>query len=425
LLDPLAACELAPFLARLGVRIGRRQRRRVMSGESAGGMPVGGASHLECSRCGRTYESETLQRLSPCCQKPLFARYDLDRLRDGFTLESLRGREPTLWRYAEVLPVRDPAYRLSLGEGFTPMLDVPALAEHLGLDRVWLKDEGQNPTGSFKARGLSMAVARARELGAREVAIPSAGNAGAATAAYAAAGRMPAHVVVPADTPSTIVEEIRALGADLQLVEGLITDAGRVVAEGSAEHGWFDVSTLKEPYRVEGKKTMGYEVFEQLGGRLPAAIVYPTGGGTGLVGMWKAFDEMEALGWIGDERPRMISVQASGCAPIVRAWERGDSAAEPWADAHTYAAGLRVPAAVGDFLILAGIRASGGAAVAVDDEAMREWVGIVGRTTGVFCAPEGAATAAAIAPLLERDLLQPEDEVVLFNTGSGLKYVGT
>lgn len=385
---------------------------------------AGGATHLECTKCGKTYESETLQRLSPCCAKPLYARYDLESIGERFRPESLRGRVPTLWRYADVLPVRDPARRLTLGEGFTPLLRTPALARELGLEHVWVKDEGQNPTGSFKARGLVMAVARAWELGAREIAIPSAGNAGSATAAYAAAAGLPAHIVVPADTPRPIVEEIQALGADLQFVEGLITDAGRAVAKGAEAHGWFDVSTLKEPYRVEGKKTMGYELFEQLGGRLPDVIIYPTGGGTGLVGMWKAFEEMEAMGWIGSERPRMVSVQSTGCAPIVRAWESGAESAEPWQDAHTYASGLRVPAAVGDFLILAAIRASDGAAVAVEDDAMREWVRTVGRTTGVFCAPEGAATAAAVPRLRELGTIRDGDEVVLFNTGSGLKYVG-
>src|SRR4051812_45746335 len=265
-----------------------------------------GVQYLECTRCGKKYESEQLLKLSPCCEKPLYARYDLDAIKEHFRPEDLVGREPTLWRYAEVLPVRDPAFRLTLGEGLTPMIDAPRLAKELGVDKVWIKDESQNPTGSFKARGLVMAVARAWELGAREVALPSAGNAGAAAAAYASAAGLVAHVVVPNDTPKPIVEETRALGADLELIPVLITDAGARVAEGVRTHGWFDLSTLKEPYRVEGKKTMGYEVFEQLGGRLPDVIVYPTGGGTGLVGMWKAFEEMQQLGWIGDERPRMI-----------------------------------------------------------------------------------------------------------------------
>jgi threonine synthase len=382
-----------------------------------------GATHLECTKCGLSYESEKTWRLSPCCQKPLYARYDLEAIGRTFRPESLVGREPTMWRYAEVLPVRDPAARLTLGEGFTPLLDSPRLAAEVGVRRILVKDEGQNPTGSFKARGLAMAVARAVELGIREVAIPSAGNAGSATAAYAAAAGIPAHVVVPRDTPKPILEEIRALGADLELIDGLITDAGARVAEGCTAHGWFDLSTLKEPYRVEGKKTMGYELFEQLGGRLPDAIIYPTGGGTGLVGMWKAFEEMERMGWKGPGRPRMVSVQATGCAPVVRAWERGVEEAEPWQNAHTYASGLRVPRAVGDFLMIRALRESGGGAVAVTDETMAEAVDLMGRLTGVFAAPEGGAALAAIGPMLERGILKPTDEVVVFNTGSGLKYV--
>lgn len=386
---------------------------------------VGGATHVECTVCGARYDSERLWRLSPCCEKPFYPRYDLDALRDGFRRESLACREPTLWRYAEVLPVRDPAYRLSLGEGFTPLIEAARLARELGVGggRIWLKDEGQNPTGSFKARGLVMAVARAWELGAQALAIPSAGNAGSALAAYAAAAGLPAHIVVPRDTPRVILEEMRALGADVDLVDGLISDAAARVAEGARRHGWFDLSTLKEPYRVEGKKTMGYELYEQLGGRLPDVIIYPTGGGTGLVGMWKAFAEMQHLGWIGDARPRMISVQAAGCAPIVRAWETGARHAEPWQGAHTYAAGLRVPAAVGDFLILDAVRASGGAAIAVPDDAMADTVRRIGRSTGVFSSPEGAAAAAAIPELLRRGLVRQDDEIVVFVTGSGLKYI--
>jgi threonine synthase len=353
----------------------------------------------------------------------LYPRYDLAALAPGFRPELLRDREPTLWRYAEVLPVRDPAYRLTLGEGMTPLLEAPRLAGALGVERLWLKDEGQNPTASFKARGLALAVARAWELGARELALPTAGNAGSAAAAYAAAAGLPVHIVAPDDTPAPLIEEMRALGADLELIRGLITDAGARIAEGVEAHGWFDLSTLKEPYRVEGKKTMAYELFEQLGGRLPDVIIYPTGGGTGLVGMWKAFAELEELGWIGSGRPRMISVQAEGCAPVVRAWQNGASEAEPWQDAHTYASGLRVPRAVGDFLMLDAIRASGGVALAVSDADMAEAVGLVGRTTGVFAAPEGGAVAAAVPKLLERGWLRPAEEVVLFITGSGLKYI--
>ena len=380
-------------------------------------------THLDCTRCGAAYESERLWRLSPCCDKPLYARYDLASLAPHFQPAALRGREPTLWRYAEVLPVRDPRFRLTLGEGMTPLLASARLAAALGVRQLWLKDEGQNPTASFKARGLALAVARAWELGARELALPTAGNAGSAAAAYGAAAGLPVHIVAPDDTPYPFVEEMRQLGADLELIPGLITDAGARIAEGVKAHGWFDLSTLKEPYRVEGKKTMGYELFEQLGGRLPDVIIYPTGGGTGLVGMWKAFEEMEALGWIGAGRPRMVSVQAEGCAPVVRAWENGAQEAEPWVDAHTYASGLRVPRAVGDFLMLNAIRASGGAAVAVSDEAMAEAVSLVGRCTGVFAAPEGGAVAAAVPLLLQRGWLRPDEEVLLFITGSGLKYI--
>jgi threonine synthase len=383
----------------------------------------GGATHLECTRCGRRHESEALQRLSECCQKPLYARYDLGAVAARVSPADLAGRSADLWRYAELLPVRDPAHAVRLGEGWTPMIDAPRLAARLGVGRCLVKDEGQNPTASFKARGLCLAVSRAKELGAEAVALPSAGNAGSAAAAYAAAAGMPCFVVVPRDTPHPILEEMRALGARVELLDGLITDCAARVAEGAREHGWFDLSTLREPYRVEGKKTMGYEVAEQLGWRLPDAIVYPTGGGTGLVGMWKAFDEMERLGWIGAARPRMISVQAAGCAPIVRAFEAGAEHAAPWEDAHTYASGLRVPRAVGDFLILDAVRRSRGTALAVDDADMRRWTALVGADTGIFCAPEGAATAAATAALVAAGVLGADDEVVLFNTGSGLKYV--
>jgi threonine synthase len=387
------------------------------------GVTPAGASHLECTWTGQSIDSEQLVGVSEA-GKPLFARYDLASLRGHFTPEAVSCRRADLWRYAEVLPVRDPSARIALGEGWTPLLEARRTAERLGVDRLWVKDEGQNPTGSFKARGLCLAVSRALELGARELALPSAGNAGSAAAAYGAAAGLPVHVVVPTDTPAPILEEIAALGADLQLLDGLITDCAKVVRRGVEEEGWFDLSTLKEPYRVEGKKTMGYELVEQLGGRLPDAIVYPTGGGTGLIGMWKAFDEMETLGWIGPDRPKMFTVQAEGCAPVVRAWERGDDHAVPWENASTYAAGLRVPGAIGDFLMLRALRESGGGAVAVPDHAIAEWVRWLGADTGVFAAPEGGATAAAVPLLLERGMISPRDEVVLFNTGSGLKYVG-
>jgi threonine synthase len=382
-----------------------------------------GATHLECTATGEHFESETLSGLSPT-GKPLFARYDLDAVRPGFGLADMATRRADLWRYAEVLPVRDPKARIALGEGWTPLIDAPRTAARLGVEKVWVKDEGQNPTGSFKARGLCLAVSRAFELGAEAVALPSAGNAGSAAAAYGAAVGMDVHVVLPSDTPAPILEEMRALGADVQLLDGLISDCGKVGKKGVEEHGWFDLSTLKEPYRVEGKKTLGYELAEQLGGRLPDAIVYPTGGGTGLIGMWKAFDEMQALGWIDEKRPKMFTVQATGCAPMVRAWESGADHAEMWEGATTYASGLRVPGAVGDFLILNALRESGGGAAAVPDHLMAEWVLKLGADTGIFAAPEGGATAAAVPMLMEKGLISPDDEVVLFNTGSGLKYVG-
>jgi threonine synthase len=330
--------------------------------------PVGGASHLECTLCGSEYSAAERWSLSPCCRRPLYPRYDLARVSATVDRDRLALRSADLWRYAELLPVRDLTNAVRLGEGWTPMLQAPRLAAAVGIRKIWIKDEGQNPTASFKARGLGMAISMAREMGVREVALPSAGNAGAAAAAYAAAAGMVAHVVVPSDTPAVILAETRALGARLELLDGLISDCAVRVAEGVRQYGWFDLSTLKEPYRVEGKKTMGFEVAEQLGWRLPDVIVYPTGGGTGLVGMWKAFQEMEQLGWIDGRRPRMISVQATGCAPIVRAWEQGDEFAEPWANAETYASGMRVPSAVGDFLMLRAIRESNGAAIAVTDE---------------------------------------------------------
>jgi threonine synthase len=384
---------------------------------------MAGATHLECTATGERHDSEQLIGLSPA-GKPLFARYDLDAVRPGFGMADVANRRADLWRYAEVLPVRDPAARIALGEGWTPMIDAPRTATRLGVRKLWIKDEGQNPTGSFKARGLCLAVSRAFELGAEALAIPSAGNAGSAAAAYGAAAGLPVHVVVPTDTPAPILEEMRALGADVQLLDGLISDCGRVVRQGVEQHGWFDLSTLKEPYRVEGKKTMGYELAEQLGGRLPDAIVYPTGGGTGLIGMWKAFDEMERLGWIGPDRPKMFTVQAAGCAPMVRAWEQGAEHADMWQGAATYASGLRVPGAVGDFLILRALRESGGGAAAVPDHLMEEWVAKIGKDTGIFAAPEGGAVAAAVPMFMEKGLISPDDEVVLFNTGSGLKYVG-
>ncbi len=379
-------------------------------------------SHLECAWCGETHDADRLMNLCAACGRPLLARYDLEAAREGFPRRALADRPPTLWRYAELLPVRDAAFRLTLGEGFTPLLRLERLGAALGLDRLYAKDEGLNPTGSFKARGLCMAVSRAAELGAEAVAIPTAGNAGSAMAAYAACAGLPAHIFVPQDVPQPFLAEMRALGAQVTPVDGLITDCARFVREGVSEGRWFDVSTLREPYRVEGKKTMGYELAEQFGWALPDAIIYPTGGGTGIVGMWKAFDEMERLGWIGPERPRMISVQSSGCAPIVRAFEAGDRTATPWPQAATIADGLRVPAAIGDFLILDAIRESGGLALAVPDEAILEGMRELGRLEGVFAAPEAAATVAALRRLVAEEAVRPDERIVLFLTGNGLKY---
>lgn len=378
-------------------------------------------THLECSACKECYEPDRLWNLCPACGKPLLARYDLDRAAETLTKQDLARRPPGMWRYAEVLPVQNGAI-IDLGEGGTPLLRAERLGQRIGCPQTLIKDESLNPTGSFKARGLSVAVNRAFELGAGALAIPSAGNAAGAMSAYAAAAGLPAHVFMPADVPLAFQVECRVLGANVTLVQGLITDCGRRVREGVETYGWFDVSTLKEPYRIEGKKTMGYELAEQLGWMLPDVIIYPTGGGTGLIGMWKAFAEMERLGLIDNKRPRMVSVQSRGCAPIVRAFQQGDLYAEPWQGAETVADGLRVPAAIGDFLILQALRESGGIAVAVPDEAMLRYAGIMGAMSGVFPAPEGAACLAAQVQLLEQGWISPDEVVVLFNTGSGLKY---
>lgn len=379
-------------------------------------------THLECGLCGKEYEADRPWNLCPACGKPLLARYDLAAASQALDRVELAGREPTLWRYREVLPVRDRRHELCLGEGWTRLVHARRLGDAVAFDGLYVKDEGLNPTGSFKARGLGVALSRAHELGVRSVSIPSAGNAAGATAAYAARAGMEAHVFMPRDVPPLFVAECRALGAQVTLVDGLITDCGRVAAEGVRQHGRFDVSTLKEPYRLEGKKTMGYELAEQMGWKLPDVVIYPTGGGTGLVGMWKAFDEMEAMGWIGTERPRMVTVQAEGCAPMVRAFHAGDEFAAPWQGAHTLADGLRVPAAVGDFLILRALRESGGTAVAVPDQDMIEAANLLGRTEGIWAAPEGAATLVAFQALRRQGWIAGDETVVLFNTGSGLKY---
>jgi threonine synthase len=380
-------------------------------------------THLECALCGRTYEARRLHNLCTECGRPLLVRYDLQAAARTLTRESLKGRRADLWRYAEVLPVEREENIVSLGEGWTPLLRAERLGASLGLPDLYIKDESQNPTQSFKARGMTAAVSMAKELGARKLAVPSAGNAAGALAAYAARAGLEAHIFMPKDTPRANVVECEQTGARVTLMEGLITDCGAEVGRRKEAEGWFDVSTLKEPYRVEGKKTLGYELGEQMGWELPDVIVYPTGGGTGLVGMWKAFDEMEAMGWVGSRRPRMVSVQSEGCAPIVRAFEEGKRFADEFENAATVASGLRVPKAVGDFLILDALRASGGAAVAVSDGELLAAVGEMGAAEGLFVAPEGAACLPALRKLLDRGEVKAGERVVLFNTGAGVKYL--
>ena len=380
-------------------------------------------THLECTSCGRRLTADEPARTCPDCGKVLFARYDLARAAGRLDRSELQRRSPTLWRYFELLPVRDEANIVTLGEGFTPIFETRRLGERVGSNALYIKDEGMNPTASFKARGLSAAVSRAKELGLTALTTPSAGNAGGALAAYAAAAGMEAHIFMPQDAPEANQKEVVASGAHLTLVDGLIGEAGERSAEAAAVKGLFDVSTLKEPYRVEGKKTMGYEIAEQMGWALPDAIIYPTGGGTGIVGIWKAFDEMEQLGWIGKERPRMFAVQAEGCAPIVRAFDQGTEFAEPWENARTVAPGLRVPAAIGDYLILRVLRESGGGGVTVTDQELLDYVKVVASLEGIFVCPEGAATAAGAEKLLADGTLAPDDRVLLLNTGSGLKYL--
>jgi threonine synthase len=377
-------------------------------------------SHIECSRCRKQFEAGGIYNLCDC-GSPLLVRY---RLSPGLMPRgAMSTRVPSLWRYREVLPVKHEASIVSLGEGFTPLLHARRLGEKLGLPNLYLKDEGANPTGSFKARGQAVAVSMAQELGIRKVAVPSAGNAGGALAAYAARAGLQALVYMPEGTPEMNQLECRILGAEVALIPGSIKDCGRTLAARTRSEGWFDISTLKEPYRVEGKKTMAYEVVEQLGGQAPDAMIYPTGGGTGLVGMWKAFDEMEQLGWTGGRRPRMYAVQATGCAPMVRAFAAGTERAEEWANPETIASGLRVPAAVGDFLILRALAESRGSAVAIEDKAMLQGVREIAESEGLVTAPEGGATLAALKRLLADGLLSGYETVVLFLTGSGYKYL--
>jgi len=384
--------------------------------------PPSTLTHLECSICGTQHSAEELQTVCRECGRALFARYDLERAKRTLTREGFGARSATMWRYAEVLPASELAASVSLGEGMTPLLWTPRLGADLGCRALWVKDEGGNPTGSFKARGIAAAMAMAKRLGVTEVGMPTAGNAGSAAAAYGARSGIIAHIAMPQDTPPAIVSEIRQFGGELQLVDGLIDEAGRLIAEGSRRHGWFEMATLKEPYRVEGKKTMGYELWEQLDGELPEAILYPTGGGTGLIGMWKAFAELEQMGLVGSERPRMFAVQAKGCAPIVQAWLAGAERAEPWPDAATIAPGIRVPAPFADDLILRALRESSGAAVAVSDDAIVQAMRQLARLEGVDACPEGAATLAGLELLLSDGVLSGDERIVLFNTGSGLKH---
>jgi len=377
---------------------------------------------LECSACGLQHESSRLQNLCTSCGKPLLAIVDLAAASRTLRRENLATRDKSLWRYREVLPLPGDIEPVSLGEGGTPLLRASRSCGTNDVD-LWIKDESLNPTQSFKARGMTVAVSMAKHLGATKLAVPSAGNAGGALAAYAARAGLEAHIFMPRDTPRANIVECRELGADVTLIDGLITDCGAEIARRKTKEGWFDMSTLKEPYRVEGKKTLGYELAEQCDWQLPDVILYPTGGGTGLIGMWKAFDEMEALGWIGKKRPRMFAVQAAGCAPIVRAFERGENSAAEFPDAHTLASGLRVPKAIGDFLMLDILRRSNGGAVAIDDEEMIHVGRDVGSKEGLFVCPEGAACFAALKSLRSAGKIASGERVIIFNTGSGIKYL--
>jgi threonine synthase len=376
-------------------------------------------THLECSLCKTTYPCNQLRNVCDC-GKTLFARYDLAAAAKTLTPASLRLRPANMWRYEEVLPGGEP---VTLGEGMTPVLHCQRLGARMGLENLYVKDEGLNPTGSFKARGLSAAVTQAKVLGAKTLAIPTAGNAGGAMAAYAARAGLRAVVVMPADTPLANVLECQACGADVRKLDGLISDCGKFVAEHKQREGWFEVSTMKEPYRVEGKKTMGYELWEQFGGKLPDVIFYPTGGGVGLIGMVKAFDEMQTMGWIGAGRPRMVVVQASGCAPVVRAFEKEAAAIEFWKDAATIASGLRVPKPFADREVLAAVRTTRGIALCVSDEEILAAGRELAEAEGIFAAPEGAATLVAARKLRSSGWLRPEETIVLFNTGTGYKYL--
>ena len=381
-------------------------------------------SHLACSGCGKEYSHQQLHTFCPVCQSPLLSIYDLEHAREAVDRDEISQRPKGMWRWHELLPVLNQENQIFLGEGDTPLLSLPHLENELGLSYLYVKDESSNPTGSFKARGLAAAVSKAKELGVEKVVIPTAGNAGGAMAAYAARAGLKAYIFMPKDTPFANIEESRIAGAEVVLVDGLISDAAGLAGEKARAEGWFDVSTFKEPYRVEGKKVMGYELAESFNWELPDVIIYPTGGGTGLVGMWKAFDELEKLGWLENtKRPRMVSVQADGCAPVVKAFQAKALFCDFWVNAQTLAAGLRVPKSFADHLILQDIYASEGIAIAVSDEAILESQKQLASREGIFAAPEGAATLAALKVLVKQGWLHPEEKIVLFNTGSGLKYL--
>jgi len=379
-------------------------------------------SHLECSLCKKRHDAGQAHNLCEC-GGPLLVRYDLQKARENWSREWLAGSPASMWRYAPVLPVAQPESVVTLGEGFTPLVRADRLGGVIGAKNLWIKDEGVNPTGSFKARGLSCAISMCVELGIKKVAVPSAGNAASATAAYAAAAGIEAHIFMPRDVPQSNYIECKAMGAHVTLVDGLISDCGRIVGERKQAEGWFEVSTLKEPYRIEGKKTMGYELAEQFRWDLPDAVFYPTGGGVGMIGMWKAFDEMEQLGWISSKRPKMICIQVAGCQPVVRAFEHGTPRSEFWQNAYTVASGLRVPKPLGDFLVLDAVRESGGTAIAVSDEEMLDAGIELAKMEGMFAAPEGAACIAGLKKLLASGFLKAEDRIAVYNTGSGLKYL--
>ncbi len=380
-------------------------------------------THLECTYCHNTYSADEPHRTCDECGKVLYPRYDLEAAKAAFSRETLKERSANMWRYFEVMPILDEANVITLGEGFTPIFKTERLGREFGCTALYIKDEGVNPTASFKARGLSAAVSKAKELGLNRLTMPSAGNAASAMTAYAAKGGMDAYVFMPKDAPEANQKEVIITGGHLSLVDGLISDAGRVSRQKAAEDNLFDISTLQEPYRVEGKKTMGYEIAEHMDWTLPDAIIYPTGGGTGIVGMWKAFEEMETMGWIDSKRPKMYCVQSDGCAPIVRAFHEGAEFAEPWQDAHTVAAGIRVPGAIGDYLILGALRDSGGGALTVTDDEIVHYMKLVASLEGMFICPEGAATAAALNKLLADGTLSRNENILLLNTGSGLKYL--